>query len=279
MTEPRIHFAGTFEEECGCVIERKWLHAVLAFPAYAERNAARRQQPHAGKGRQARNRRSRLDEMLEVVEDEQQPTVPEPLVEVVRALECERVRDRREDEVVIAEGREVDEEDAVRKVVDEPAGDLDRESRLARRHRTSQRHQRSRANELDQFRKLSPPADERRFERRQVRVRRRLLRRTNVSLSSSQEAPPRAVSAARPRGRTTEMVRWRRQRGTSRIDDAPGLDLEVEREAADRGDTDALADRELDRLPGPQPETGNAVETHLPPRGLDGCAGRRPLLS
>ena len=215
--------------------------------------------------------------MLEVVEDEQQPTAPEPLVEVVRALECERVRDRREDEVVIAEGREVDEEDAVRKVVDEPAGDLDRESRLPRPTWTSQRHQRSGADELAQFRKLPPAADERRFECRQVRVRRRLLRNERLP-QQLQEAP-----------------RGRRQRHVPRTDDrdgaletparhvqdhnAPGLDLEVKREAADRGDTDALTDRELDRLPGPQPETGNAVETHLPPRGLDGCAGRRPLLS
>ncbi len=96
---------------------------------------------------QLAERGCRLDEVLEVVEDEQQPLLGEEVLEALsdrgRAAlpESERLRDRGQDERGIGDRRQRDEEHALGEVLDELGGSLQREPGLARAARPGERQQ------------------------------------------------------------------------------------------------------------------------------------------
>ncbi len=120
---------------CGRKLERRDGHHALG--RHAERRAARDERSERrGIVEQSRDERRRVDDLLEVVEDEQQPPrdeVPGKRVDGGRAaglLEPERPGDRRGDEERVADRRQVDEEDTVREVRNEIARDSSRESGL-----------------------------------------------------------------------------------------------------------------------------------------------------
>jgi hypothetical protein len=129
-------------------LERR--HGVRALAREVERRAARDQQLQPrGARAEPRDGGRRGEHLLEVVEDEQQLLVAQVAVErledrLPRLLaQADRPRDRRRDQLPVAHGRERDEEDAVRELLDDVGSELQREPRLpgAARARERQRPQ------------------------------------------------------------------------------------------------------------------------------------------
>ncbi len=114
------------------------------------------------------------DDLFEVVEDQQQTLVPEPvgqrLVDRSRGAlrDAEGAGDPRRDEHGIADGLEGNEEDAVREVVRCPGRQLERQPRLAGPARAGERQQPGRGEQAGRRLELGVAPDERRQLGRQV---------------------------------------------------------------------------------------------------------------
>ena len=127
-------------------VERR--HRVLVLAREVDGDPARDEQLQLRRGREQVGRRGRrLDEVLEVVEDEQEPLLGEEALEALGdgsgagLAEPERLRDRGQDERGVGDRRERDEEDALREVLDQLGGGLEREPGLARAARAGERQQ------------------------------------------------------------------------------------------------------------------------------------------
>jgi hypothetical protein len=104
----------------------------------AKRSATRRQQLHTGRTScNIRDRRCGRQEVLEVVEEEEELAVPKSPGEVLcerlatRCADPESLRGGRQDEVGILERCKADEHDALGEGVEQSAGGVDGQSRLA----------------------------------------------------------------------------------------------------------------------------------------------------
>ena len=125
---------------------------------------------------QRRERRCSIDHLLEVVEQQQQPTLTDVRGKFI--LGAERMRDRLDDKRRSAQCRQPDPEDAGLVVRDERPCRLQRQARLTRPTGTGQRHQASATLDPgEQLSQLAVPTDERARRPRQVRVGNRLERR------------------------------------------------------------------------------------------------------
>ena len=127
-----------------------------------------------GGAQQVGDDRGRGDDLLEVVEDEQEALVAQPVGErfldrATAALgDAERTRDARCDEHRIADRLERHEEDAVREVVRRPRRELERQPRLAGPARPGQRQQPGPRQQPGRRLELRVAPDERRQLGRQV---------------------------------------------------------------------------------------------------------------
>ena len=151
------------------VPDRKRLQTVLVLARDPERRAAGHE--HADAATRADHRahgRGGVEQMLEVVEEEQQPPAPEEAAEVVGRPD--RLRDLRVEELGIGEPGERHPEDSVALGSDELGRDLERESRLSGaarpRHGDEARAVGQQRGELVD---LPLPADERARREREVR--------------------------------------------------------------------------------------------------------------
>ena len=125
---------------------------------------------------QRRERRCSVDHLLEVVEQQQQPTLTDVRGKFI--LGAERMRDRLEDKRRSAQCRQPDPEDAGLVVRDERPCRLQGQARLTRPTGTGQRHQASALLDPgEHLSQLAVPTDERARRPRQVRVGNRLERR------------------------------------------------------------------------------------------------------
>ncbi len=277
VAEAGVHVTGTLDEEGGGIVERERFDAVLAFAPDAERDPARCEHCNVlCAPRKTHDGRSRLEQVLEVVEHEQQPLPFETLLELGCVTEREHIRDCSGHEVGITERREVDEVDAVAEVVDHARSRLDREPRLPGAAGARQRDEpRPPPDQVDDLFELTLATDNRRRLRGQVRVRRRLLRDERLTEEVEETLSGRCqrhAACAQGRDRSSQPPPRHVE------DDQPsGLELEVERQPADRCDPGTLGDRELDGFPGLELERGDGVKSELPPRSLDGCSCRRAL--
>ena len=141
-----------------------------------QRLAARDEDLGVGRpGQERRDRRRGLDDLLEVVDEHEQPLVRDVVDQAV--VGADRCSDRALDEGRVAERLERNPEDTVGELLDRFGSELEREARLAASARSGQRDQAMRAHERAGLLELALPADERRRLDRQVRSKERLQRR------------------------------------------------------------------------------------------------------
>jgi hypothetical protein len=135
----------------------------------AQRLAAGDQRPQPGTGRQqARDQRRRLDDLLEVVQDQEQRLVAQgcgqPLDDraVPDLPHAQRLSNDRRDEGGIGQRRQVDEGDAISELTGKAHGNLEREAGLADPARTGQGDERHvvAPQQRAQLGQLACPADE-----------------------------------------------------------------------------------------------------------------------
>jgi hypothetical protein len=125
---------------------------------------------------ESRNVARGLDDMLEVVQQQQQLLVADDGRELL--ARAERLSDRRQDELRVADRRQQDPVDTVREVADDVGRSLDREACLARPARPGESEQPTlAAQQLGDVCYLTLSTDERAGRPREVRVRDRLQRR------------------------------------------------------------------------------------------------------
>jgi hypothetical protein len=154
------------EEDLGVGVAKR-LNRVAPLRLDMERLAARDEHFRVRRAAdQRRYRRCRLDDLLEVVEEHEQPLVCDVFDQAV--VGADRRPDRPLDQCGVADGLERNPEDAVGKLLDRVGSELQREPRLSAPAGPGQRHQAVGANELACLRELAPPADQRRRLYRQV---------------------------------------------------------------------------------------------------------------
>ena len=148
---------------------------VLLLARHVERRARGHEGGQAGcVAQELRHDRTRVEDLLEVVEHEEDALVGEPLAEdhVGAARpgfgEPDRGRDSRRDQARLAHGLERDEEHAVRVAIGCVRGDLQGEPGLPGAAGPGQRHEAVGGQELPGFGELALPPDERRELRREV---------------------------------------------------------------------------------------------------------------
>ena len=145
--EVRTHLARPLEEHADGGLARERARAELLLPGDAQPCAARHGDLQArARGDDRRERGRGFDDLLEVVDDEQQPAAvevgDEALLEVALDVEePERPRDRADDEAGVADRLERHEDDAVRELVRGRRGDREREARLPDPSRAGDREQ------------------------------------------------------------------------------------------------------------------------------------------
>ncbi len=148
---------------------------VLLFARDVQHGTARHDRLHLrGGAQQVGHDRRGCDHLLEVVEDQQEALVTQPVGErfvdrACRALgDAEGGGDARGDEHRVPDGLEGHEEDAIREVVRRPGGELERESRLAGAARAGQGQEPGRREQPGRCLDLGVATDERRQLGRQV---------------------------------------------------------------------------------------------------------------
>ena len=158
--EPGLHATGPFDEQAHrFALERvvgpvrQVRHAerrdgILLLDRESERRPARDQHVQSGRRlEQLADPRRRVDDLLEVVEHEQRLAIGQVAGEAVercrprRFHEREARRDRRDDQLRIADRVEGDEPRAILELAGHPSRELDRQPRLARAAGTGQRDQ------------------------------------------------------------------------------------------------------------------------------------------
>ena len=176
MSEARGDRPRTLDEEDRGIVVGQRLDRVPVLRVDVQRLAARDEDHGVRRPcEEGRDRRGGLDDLLEVVDEDEQPLVRHVLEQPV--VGAHRGSDRPLDESRIAESLQRNPEDPVGEVLDRFGRELEREPRLAATAGPREREQAMLADELTGLRELPLPPDERIRLDREVRPIERLQRR------------------------------------------------------------------------------------------------------